>query len=363
MNIVKRRGRKLTYSIEFVQCYEYGAEILTLHPRDDGLNLHRNIATEADIMEYRNLGSTGLKVSIVGIGCNNFGRRCDEKSTSDIVSAAFDKGVNFFDTADVYGPGGLSEEYLGKAIKGMDRSQIVIATKFANAMGEGDLNRGASRRYIFDAVDKSLRRLGTDYIDLYQQHIPDITTPEEETLRALDDLISVGKIRYIGHSNFSGWQISDAEWTARFHGLNKFVTAQNLYSLLDRRIEREVVPVCENHGIGILPYFPLASGLLTGKYQRGVSPEAGTRLGGWGERGKAALSDKNFDILDRLTEFANERDHTILELAISWLANLPYISSVIAGATSAEQVDQNTSAAAWRLTDDEMLEVARISRQ
>lgn len=311
-------------------------------------------------MEYRNLGPTGLKVSAVGIGCNNFGMRIDAASASDVVSAALDNGINFFDTADVYGRG-QSEEFLGKAIKGKDRTQVIIATKFASPMGEGALNQGASRRYIMKAVDDSLKRLGTDYIDLYQQHRPDASTPIEETLRTLDDLVRAGKVRYLGNSNFSGWQISDADWTSKYNGLNRFVTAQNLYSLMDRRIEREVVPACEAYGLGILPFFPLASGMLTGKYKRGVEPPQGTRMAAWGARAQAALSDDNFDVVEKLDAFAQRNGHTILELAFSWLATLPYISSVIAGATSPEQVKQNAEAASWRLSAEQMAEVAEIS--
>lgn len=313
-------------------------------------------------MEYRNLGPTGLKVSVVGIGCNNFGRRCDAAATSAVVEAALDNGINFFDTADMYGAG-QSEEFLGKAIKDKDRSQIIIASKFGNPMGEGDLNRGASRRYIMNAVDASLKRLGTDYIDLYQQHVPDPSTPIEETLRALDDLVRVGKVRYIGNSNFSGWQVADADWTAKQLGLNAFATAQNLYSLMDRRLEQEVVPACQEYGLGILPYFPLASGLLTGKYKRGAEPPKGTRLAMWGDRALSALSEANFDIVEKLDSFAQSNGHTILELAMSWLATQPHISSVIAGATSPEQVKQNAEAAQWRLTPEQMAEVAEISKR
>ncbi|MDA0788467.1 MAG: aldo/keto reductase [Proteobacteria bacterium] len=313
-------------------------------------------------MEFRNLGTSGLKVSVVGVGCNNFGRRCDAATTADIVAASMDCGINFFDTADMYGPRGLSEEYLGKAISG-HRHDLVIATKFANAMGEGQLERGASRRYIMSAVEDSLRRLNTDYIDLYQQHVPDASTPIEETLRALDDLVRDGKVRYLGNSNFSGWQIADAHWTSRHLGLNRFVTAQNLYSLMDRRAEQEVLPACQQFGLGLLPYFPLASGLLTGKYSRGEPPPQGTRLEAWGARAQAALSDANFDIVEGLTRFAEARGHTVLDLAMSWLATMPYISSVIAGATSPAQIRQNAQAASWRLTPDEMAEVADISRR
>lgn len=313
-------------------------------------------------MEYRNLGRSGLKVSLVGIGCNNFGRRCNAAQTNEVVHAALDCGINFFDTADMYGPRGLSEEYLGKAIAGR-RNDLIVATKFANPMGEGDLMRGASRRYIMQAVEDSLRRLNTDYIDLYQQHVPDKNTPIEETLRTLDDLVRSGKVRYLGSSNFSGWQIADADWTAKQHGLNGFVTAQNLYSLIDRSLEQEVVPACQQFGLGILPFFPLASGLLTGKYKRGSEPPEGTRLASWGDRAKSALSDDKFDVVDRLTAFAEERGHSILELAMSWLSSMPHISSVIAGATSKEQVQQNAAAIGWQLTADEMHQVNELSKR
>jgi aryl-alcohol dehydrogenase-like predicted oxidoreductase len=314
-------------------------------------------------MEYRNLGLAGLKVSVVGIGCNNFGRRCDETVTAEVVNSALDVGINFFDTADVYGPGGLSEEYLGKALKGKDRSQVIIATKYASPMGEGDLKRGASRGYIMKAVEASLKRLGTDYIDLYQQHVPDAGTPVEETLGALDDLVRMGKVRYLGNSNFTGWQIADADWTARHGGFNRFVTAQNHYSLLDRRVEREVVPACQAFGLGVLPYFPLASGMLTGKYSRGSEPAAGTRMAMWGDRAKAAMSNAAFDVVEELDAFARQHEHTLLELAMSWLASMPHVSSVIAGATSVDQVKQNAEAASWRLSDEEMSQVAQISRR
>lgn len=314
-------------------------------------------------MQYRKLGSTGLKVSLVGVGCNNFGRRCDVETTASIVHAALDAGINFFVKADIYGPSGLSEAYLGQAIDGLDRSQIVIATKFANPMGEGDLNRGASRRYIMKAVEDSLKRLGTDYIDLYQQHGPDPQTPIEETIRALDDLVGQGKVRYIGHSNFSGWQIADAHWTADSLGANRFVTAQNLYNLLDRRLEREVVPALENYGLGLLPYFPLASGMLTGKYQRGVAPAEGTRLNRMGNRAKGAMTDEIFDVVEQLQSYAEARGHELLTLATSWLASKPYVSSVISGATSPEQIKANAAAADWVLTEEEMDEVNQMSKR
>lgn len=309
-------------------------------------------------MEYRNLGRSGLKVSTVGLGCNNFGMRCDEPASVAVVHAALDQGINLFDTADVYG-GQQSEVMLGKALKGVDRSSVIIATKFAMPMGER--LQGASRGYIQSAVEASLERLDTDYIDLYQQHRPDPTTPIEETLRALDDLVQAGKVRYLGNSNFSGWQIADADWTARNLGLNRFTAAQNHFNLLDRRIEREVIPACGRFGLGILPYFPLASGMLTGKYQRGEQPLDGTRLAGMGARGEAMLSERNFDLVETLATFAQERDHSLLELAMSWLASNPLVSSVIAGATRAEQVVENVKACVWALTRDEMKAIAEIS--
>jgi aryl-alcohol dehydrogenase-like predicted oxidoreductase len=309
-------------------------------------------------MEYRNLGTSGLKVSAVGLGCNNFGMRIDADQTNAVVHAALDAGINFFDTADVYG-GTQSEVFLGQALKGVDRDSVVIATKFAMPLGEG--RRGASRRYIMSAVEASLKRLGMDHIDLYQQHAPDPDTPIEETLRALDDLIQAGKVRYIGNSNFNGWQLADADWTARSAGLNRFVSAQNLYNLLDRRLEREVLPACKRFGLGMLPYFPLASGLLTGKYNRGQPAPEDTRLAG--ERGRAALTDANFDVVEKLDGFARERGHTLLTLAMSWLASNPVVASVIAGATRVEQVQDNVEAAGWQLTPDELSEVAGLSKR
>ncbi|HSG88626.1 MAG TPA: aldo/keto reductase [Pseudomonadales bacterium] len=311
-------------------------------------------------MEYRKLGSTGLKVSVVGLGCNNFGMRIDAEQTKAVVGACLDEGINFFDTADVYG-GTKSEEFLGAAIRGMDRDRLIIATKFAMPHLEGRMKGGASRHYINAAVEASLRRLGTDYIDLYQQHAPDADTPIEETLRALDDLVRAGKVRYLGNSNFNGWQLADADWTARHHGLNPFVTAQNHWNLLDRRVEKDVVPACRHFGLGILPYFPLASGLLTGKYRRGETPGEDTRLANFGARGLAALSDDNFDRVEALQAWVEQEDRTLLELAMSWLVSDPVVSSVIAGATRPEQVAANVAAASWRLTPEQMSKVAELT--
>jgi aryl-alcohol dehydrogenase-like predicted oxidoreductase len=304
-------------------------------------------------MRMRRLGASGLKVSEVGLGCNNFGMRIDQKETQVVVDAALDAGINFFDTADIYG-GTKSEEFLGKAL-GKRRGDIVLATKFGMAVGGDETKKGGSRRWIMRAVEDSLTRLGTDWIDLYQFHAPDPDTPIDETLRALDDLVTQGKVRYIGNSNFTGWQIADADWTAA--GATRFVSAQNQYSLLERKVEFEVLPACEHFGLGFLPFFPLASGLLSGKYKRGEKPPEGTRLAAWGARGSAALSDKNFDKIEKLTGWAEERGHTILELAFAWLLGHEVVSSVIAGATSAEQVQTNAAAAAWALSPEEVKEV------
>ncbi|MEK7693309.1 MAG: aldo/keto reductase [Chloroflexota bacterium] len=312
-------------------------------------------------MEYRNLGRSGLQVSAVGLGCNNFGMRIDAAQSAEVVHKALDLGINFFDTADIYGGRGKSEEMLGAALKGRRRN-AVIATKFAGPMGDGPLWSGASRRYIFDAVDDSLRRLGTDYVDLYQVHFPDAKTPIEETMRALDDVVRAGKVRYIGCSNFTGWQVVESQWIARTQDLSPFASAQNQYNLLDRRIERELAPACEKYGLGILPYFPLASGFLTGKYRPGEKPAEGTRLAAWGARGESVLSEPNFALLTKLEDFAQARGHTMIDLAIGWLASHAFVPSVIAGATKPEQVEQNVAAGAWRLTPEEMVEVDKITK-
>ncbi|HEX3701226.1 MAG TPA: aldo/keto reductase [Phenylobacterium sp.] len=309
-------------------------------------------------MKLRRLGASGLKVSEVGLGCNNFGMRIDEKQTAAVVDAAIEAGITLFDTADIYG-GTKSEEFLGKAL-GKKRKQVVLATKFGMRIGDDETRKGGSRRWILRAVEDSLQRLGTDWIDLYQFHSPDPETPIDETLRALDDLISQGKVRYIGNSNFAGWQIADADWTARIVGQSRFVSAQNQFSLLERRVEYEVLPACERFGLGFLPFFPLASGLLSGKYKRGEAPPEGTRLAAWGPRGAQALSDKNFDKVEKLTAWAAERDHSLLDLAFAWLLGHPVVSSVIAGATSAAQVQANAATAEWRLTPAEVAEVGKL---
>jgi aryl-alcohol dehydrogenase-like predicted oxidoreductase len=297
-------------------------------------------------MEYRQLGDSGLAVSVVGLGCNNFGGRIDADQTNTVVAAAVDEGITLFDTADVYGgEPGLSETLLGKAL-GSSRDNVVIATKFGGDMRGAngpDWGVRGSRRYIRKAVEGSLRRLGTDWIDLYQLHHPDPVTPIDETLAALSELVAEGKVRYIGSSQFAGWQVADADWAARTAGHERFISAQNKYSLLDRVAEDELVPACEHLGIGILPYFPLESGLLTGKYKRGEVAPDGTRLAKMPDR----LAAADFDKIEALETFAAERDLSILDVAIGGLAAQPAVASVIAGATRPEQVAENVRAGAW----------------
>lgn len=306
-------------------------------------------------MSYRRLGESGLVVSVVGIGCNNFGRKLDLDGTRAVVDAAFDAGITLFDTADIYGtPHGSSEECLGAALKGR-RDEIVLASKFGMDM-EGvngnDFGARGSRRYIVRAVEASLRRLGTDHIDLYQMHQPDEATPIEETLAALDDLVRGGKVRYLGNSNFAGWQIADADWTARAAGQTPFISAQNQYSLLHREVETEVVPACERFGLGLLPFFPLDSGLLSGKYQRGEQPAEGTRLSL--ERYRRWLDGADWDTIEALTAYGKERGHSLLDVAIAGLAARPAVTSVIAGATTPEQVRANAAAGAWELSAEDV---------
>jgi aryl-alcohol dehydrogenase-like predicted oxidoreductase len=297
---------------------------------------------------YRRLGGSGLVVSVVGLGCNNFGRRLDEKQTRAVVHAALDHGVTLFDTADIYGdPAGSSEQLLGAALAGR-RDQVVLATKFgmdmAGAYG-ADFGARGGRRYLSRAVEASLRRLGTDHIDLYQMHMPDPATPIEETLSALDDLVRAGKVRYLGNSNFYGWQIADAAWTAQTRHLSGFISAQNQYSLLKREVEVEVIPACQHFRLGMLPFFPLASGLLTGKYRRGEPAPAGSRLSG--ERYAPRLAAADWDTIDGLQAFADERGLSMLDVAIGGLAGKPAVASVIAGATTPAQVAANVAAGGW----------------
>jgi aryl-alcohol dehydrogenase-like predicted oxidoreductase len=308
-------------------------------------------------MQMRKLGS--LEVTLVGLGCNNLGMRIDEERSAGVVHAALDAGINFFDTADVYG-GTRSEQYLGRALAGR-RDEVVIATKFVAPIDDDPSHAGASARWIAEAIEGSLRRLGTDRIDLYQQHGPDPNVPVEETLTALDRLVRDGKVREIGNSNFSGQQIDDAEAVSVSRGLARFVSAQNHFNLLHREPLQDVVPACVRHGLGMLPYFPLASGLLTGKYQRGEPAPAGTRLSSLPEeRAARVMSDRNFEQVDALSAFAVARGHTILELAFAWLAAQPAMTSIIAGATTPEQVAANVAAVDWQLSDADLAELDQL---
>ena len=311
-------------------------------------------------MQYRRLGSSGLHVSTVGLGTNNFGFRMDEESSITVARHAVDEGINFIDTADSYG-NGLSEERIGLALKDK-RHDIIIASKAGNPMGDGPNKRGASRHHIMNQVEASLRFLQTDYIDLYQVHRPDPNTPIEETMRALDDLVHQGKVRYIGCSNFSAWQTCEANWMARANNLNQFVSAQPEYNMLNRSVELELVPFCHEYNIGILPFYPLASGFLTGKYRQNQPLPEGARLTG-NQRAQAnTLTEKNFNMLAKLETFAEERGHPMVELAIAWLLGNSAVSSVIAGATKNEQVTANVKAADWVLTPEDMTEIDEILR-
>jgi aryl-alcohol dehydrogenase-like predicted oxidoreductase len=310
----------------------------------------------------RRLGNSGLAVSVVGLGTNNFGMKLDLEQSRAVVNAALEHGINLFDTSDSYG---ASEQRLGEILQGR-RDDVLIATKFGSDVRSRGQDNGVdwgargSRRYIRRAVENSLRRLRTDWIDLYQIHRPDPGTPIEETLSALDDLVHEGKVRYLGHSNFNGWQTADAEWVARTRHLERFISAQNQYSLLERGIEADLVPALQQYGLGLLPYFPLASGLLTGKYRRGEPAPAGSRIQVWNR--EAVLTDATFDVLDKLDAFAGERSITLLDVAIGGLAAQPTVSSVIAGATSPEQVAANVKAGQWIPTTDDLAEIDRITQ-
>jgi aryl-alcohol dehydrogenase-like predicted oxidoreductase len=312
-------------------------------------------------VEQRNLGKSGLRVSAIGLGCNNFGGRVDLEATRRVVHKALDLGITFFDEADTYGdPRGASESYLGQ-ILGERRKDIVLATKFARPMDGSGRFEGASRRYIVAEVEASLRRLRTDWIDLYQQHQPDPLTPIEETLRALDDLVRQGKVRYIGSSTLPAWQVVEAQWTAKYSGLHHFISCQEEYSLLARGMDRDMMPVLEAYGLGLIPFRPLADGLLTGKYRRGAPLPAGSRLGKMPRAAGRYMSDETWSVVESLEGFAAERGRTLLELALSWLLRRPAVASVIAGATTPEQVDQNINAAGWALSETDMQEIDRLT--
>jgi aryl-alcohol dehydrogenase-like predicted oxidoreductase len=309
-------------------------------------------------VQYRPLGRSGLMVSVVGQGCNNFGLRITFEAARAVVEAALDEGVNFFDTADVYGGVGRSEEVLGELLEGR-RDEVLIATKFGVTLGgaiPGDHGARGSRAYVRRAIEASLRRLRTDYIDLYQYHQPDGVTPIEETLGAMSELVAEGKVRYIGSSQMAAWQVVDADWTARSRGSERFVSAQNEYSLLNQSVERELGPACAHLGIGILPFYPLASGLLTGKYRRGEQAADGTRMAARPEVYERA----DWDHIEALEAFAAEAGRSLLELAIGGLAARPAVASVIAGATGPEQVRANVAAGVWVPSADEAARLAEI---
>jgi aryl-alcohol dehydrogenase-like predicted oxidoreductase len=313
-------------------------------------------------MAYRPLGSSDLVVSAVGIGTNAFSRRVDQEGVDAIMAAARDTGVTLVDTADVYGESfGASEEMIARALRGQ-RDEFVLATKFGGGQSARDRGPGGSRRYIAEAVEGSLRRLRTDRIDLYQYHFPDGATPIEETLSALTELVRAGKVRQVGCSNFAGWQVADADWTARTAGLERFVSAQNHYSLLDRSVEEEVVPACTAFGLGLLPYFPLGRGLLTGKYRRGEAAP---------ERSRAALDpgpsrwlqDADWDRVEAVAAYAEKRDLSILDVAVAGLAAQPTVASVICGATSGDQVRANVAALRWQPSAEDLVELDEVTRR
>ncbi|MGH8153956.1 MAG: aldo/keto reductase [Rhodanobacteraceae bacterium] len=299
-------------------------------------------------MRTRTLGRSGLQVSELGVGCNNFGGILDETATRAVVDAALDAGIIFFDTANTYGNRGGSETLLGKSL-GARRPEVILATKFGSIMRDGD-RYDASRRYILQAVDASLARLGTDWIDVYYLHWPDPLAPMEETLRALDDLIRAGKVRYIGACNLAAWQLVDATWIARELGLNHFICAQNEFSLVERGAERALLRALAAHGLGMVPYFPLGSGLLTGKYRRDQAPPDGSRFGtGRRALGPLFLTSANWDLVEELQAWCGARGCSLIELALAWLLMHPEVASVIAGATPPAQIEQNAAAAAWQL--------------
>jgi aryl-alcohol dehydrogenase-like predicted oxidoreductase len=295
------------------------------------------------------------------LGTNNFGARIDIDQTRAVIDRALDHGITLFDTADTYGSG-KSEEFIGECL-GNRRHDVVIATKFGVPMGESPYSRGSSRRYIMQAAEASLRRLKTDYIDLYQFHRADAETPIVESLQALEDLVRQGKVRYIGHCNFAAWQIVDAQWTAKTEHLVRPISAQHEYSLLDRAAQADVIPAARAMGLGVLPYYPLASGFLTGKYRQGAALPEGARLTkAPAQRSARVLTDRNFELLEKWQALAAERGHSITELAVAWLLAHPEVGSVIAGATQPEQVDQNVAAGRWQLSAEDLAAVPGLDQ-
>jgi aryl-alcohol dehydrogenase-like predicted oxidoreductase len=304
-------------------------------------------------MEYRDIGTSNLKVSVVGLGCNNFGARMDLAAARTLVHHAIDRGINHFDTADIYGPRGKSEEILGEILGGK-RKDVVVATKFGMVFDEAGAMKGASRKYIMTVVENSLRRLKTDYIDLYYQHRADPSVPIEETLRALDDLVKQGKVRHIGNSNFDGKQLDEADATARKLGLTRFICAQDELSLIKRHIEKDRVPAMQRDKIALVPYFPLASGLLTGKYRRGAPVPAGTRMAAKNRLSDLFWTQENLELTYRIVEFCEQRKLNMLDVAFAWLLEKPFVPSVIAGASRPEQIDANIKAAVAKLSGAEL---------
>jgi aryl-alcohol dehydrogenase-like predicted oxidoreductase len=311
-------------------------------------------------VEQRNLGQSGLIVSAVGLGTNNFGGRLDAAATRRVVHKALDLGVTFVDTSDTYGGAGASEEYLGRAL-GAHRRDIVLASKFARPMDASGKLQGASRRYIMAAVEASLKRLNTDWIDLYQQHIEDPRSPIEETLRALDDLVRQGKVRYIGCSTLRAWQVVEALWTSKHANIAAFVSCQERYSVLEREVEGELGRVVESYRLGLIPFSPLANGLLTGKYRRGRALPPGARLSETPRMAERYLTERNWDLVERLAAFCEARGKSLLELAFGWLLRRPAVASVIAGATTPEQVEANVRAADWVPSPEDMDEIDRLT--
>ena len=311
-------------------------------------------------LQQRTLGRSGLLVSTVGLGCNNFGGRIGFDASRDTIHAALDAGITLFDTADVYGNRGGSEEILGRVL-GERRRNIVLASKFGIAMDEAGREKGGSRSYILRAVEASLRRLKTDWLDLYQYHRPDEHTPTEETLRALDDLVRSGKVRYVGCSNMPAWRMADSQWVSSTKSLTRFVSCQDEYSLLHRSPEKELIPAAEAFGMGLLPYFPLASGLLTGKYRRNQPRPTGTRLTNDERLATIYLTGERWEKAEKLAEFCDARGRTLVELAFSWLLSRPVVSSVIAGATAPAQVTANVAAAGWMLSPEDLAAIDAIA--
>ena len=314
-------------------------------------------------MQHRNVGKSGLGVSVVGLGCNNFGgSRIDLEASRKVIYKALDLGITLIDTADTYGNRGDSEQIIGESL-GDRRKDIVLATKCGLPMDEAGTLKGASRRYILSAIDASLKRLKTDWVDLYIIHRPDPLTPIEETLRALDDLVRAGKVRYTGCSGFAAWQVVEAQWTAMHHSLDHFVTCQDAYNLLRREVEKTLEPAMQAYGLGLIPHTPLAAGLLSGKYRRNAPMPAGARMTREKRQAERWITEGNWDIVERLTALCDARGHSLLELAMSWLASRPLVASIIAGATTPEQVELNARAVDWQLTSDDLSAIDQATQR